>query len=307
MIKFKKLHPDAVIPKRASDGAAGFDLYVPENYDTIKIGPGQVFWLSTGIVAAIPKGCVGLVRIRSSLARKHRLEVVAGVIDSDYRGEIQVGLISHAYTSINLSEGERVAQLIVVPCLQEAVEVTELDDTVRGEGGFGSTGTNEFAPSPAFLQKLAKAQELYGEPPVELQRAAEQGRQKMERRFEDDLITEFATAESAAPETGKPAAPTPAITEEHQGGLWEQVEPMTRVLEVLGNRIPKGRTADSPFRALQTIADALLPDTEEMLVDRSELKALCESVLYTPSHRPAMDRARQMLHKYFSANGSTTE
>jgi len=137
MIKFKKLNADAVIPQRATDGAAGFDLIATHG---AWLSPNSRVLMSTGIAAAIPSGYVGLIRARSGLAAKLGIEVIAGVIDSDYRGEIKVALHNIGEVRRGINAGDRIAQMIVIPCLTEAVEVDDLDATVRGGNGFGSTG-----------------------------------------------------------------------------------------------------------------------------------------------------------------------
>ena len=144
MIKFMKLHEDAIIPKRATDGAAGFDLYA------LKDGEGALFCgetieVDTGISAIIPKGWVGLVKPRSGLAFRYGVDTMAGVIDSDYRGEIKV-LLTVLDTSKfcePIKKDDRIAQLVVVPHMPDSIEIfslDECDETDRGDNGFGSTG-----------------------------------------------------------------------------------------------------------------------------------------------------------------------
>jgi dUTP pyrophosphatase len=137
LIRFKKLRPDAKIPVRATDGAAGFDLHSTKR---IEVPPGQRMLLPTGIACAIPDGWCGQVWPRSGLAVKHGINVLAGMIDSDYRGELHVSLINHGADTWEVKEGDRIAQLVFVQVLTTAVEVDDLDDTARGVGGFGSTG-----------------------------------------------------------------------------------------------------------------------------------------------------------------------
>ena len=140
-IQFKKLHADARIPTRQTPGSAGFDLHL-DGRSPWFMYPGDTRVYPTGIAAAIPEGYVGLIRDRSGLASKG-LTVLGGVIDSDYRGEIKV-VLNHAdgpgSVSVALAPGDRIAQLVVIPCLLDGVEVTELADTERGAGGFSSTG-----------------------------------------------------------------------------------------------------------------------------------------------------------------------
>ena len=137
-IKFKKLHPDARTPIRATDGAAGWDLSaVSRKY----VNPESILNMvqyRTGIAVEIPSGYVGLLFPRSSCYKKElSLMNSVGVIDSDYRGEI-----SFIYKGVELyGQGDRIGQLVIVPCPDvELVEVDELSKTERGEGGFGSTG-----------------------------------------------------------------------------------------------------------------------------------------------------------------------
>ena len=130
----------AQIPVRQSKGAAGFDLYACEKHRRT-VSFGESITVPTGIAAAIPKKWVGLVKPRSGWAVKYGIDTMAGVIDSDYRGEICVILTKETPGTVSFEDGERIAQLIVVPVMLDSVEVTELGDTDRGESGFGSTGT----------------------------------------------------------------------------------------------------------------------------------------------------------------------
>ena len=140
-INFKKLTPEARIPTYGTDYSAGADLY---NLDTaLEIAPGATVLVHTGIALEIPEGYCGLIFARSGLAAKRGLAPAnkVGVIDADYRGEIMVALHNHSGEFAIVEAGERVAQLAVVPFLKaEFCECSELSDTVRGEGGFGSTG-----------------------------------------------------------------------------------------------------------------------------------------------------------------------
>ena len=136
-MRVKLLDENAQAPVRGSEGAAAYDLYVIETTDVRRDGITQ---LHTGIAVEIPEGHVGLIRDRSSYAMKG-LGVQAGVVDQDYRGEVIVVMRNHTGRSIEVMGADRVAQLLVMPVLQTAVEVVdELDDTERGDGGFGSTG-----------------------------------------------------------------------------------------------------------------------------------------------------------------------
>ena len=143
-INIKKLETTAVIPTRGSDEAAGYDLYayIP-GHQALAILPGETAKIQTGIAMEIPKGYAGLIYARSGLATKQGLAPAnkVGVVDSDYRGEIIVALHNHSNSLQVIEDGERIAQLVVTPFLSvEFNEVDELDDTRRGDGGFGSTG-----------------------------------------------------------------------------------------------------------------------------------------------------------------------
>ncbi len=142
MIKFKRLTDTAIVPKRTTEGAAGFDIY--SDHELTRVHFGQVVIIRTGIAAAIPEGYVGLIKPRSGLAVRKSVDTMAGVIDSDYRGEIRVILTVHSTEMVpfKVEPGERIAQLVVVPVMLDSVEVNSLDDTERGAKGFGSTGVN---------------------------------------------------------------------------------------------------------------------------------------------------------------------
>lgn len=140
-IKIKRLKNGAVIPTRGSEYAAGSDLYSAEN--DLYIEDRQTVMIGTGIAMEIPEGYVGLVYARSGLACKEGLAPAnkVGVIDSDYRGEIKVALYNQSGEKKLVKKGERIAQIVIAPFLTpEFTEVSELDETDRGEGGFGSTG-----------------------------------------------------------------------------------------------------------------------------------------------------------------------
>ena len=142
-LKIKKLSENATVPVYSSEFAAGADLYACEEGE-ITIPAGKTVLVHTGIAMAIPEGYVGLIFARSGLATKRGLAPAnkVGVIDADYRGEIMVALHNHTDAVAIVEGGERVAQLAIVPFLKaELCEVESLSDTVRGEGGFGSTGT----------------------------------------------------------------------------------------------------------------------------------------------------------------------
>ncbi len=143
-ILIKKLEKSAKIPTYGSPDAAGADLYALSEMGEVTFAPGETVMIRTGIAISIPKGYAGLIYARSGLACKRGLAPAnkVGVIDADYRGEIMVALHNHTNEAVTLAAGERIAQLVVTPCLMpDFTECDELDDTLRGEGGFGSTGT----------------------------------------------------------------------------------------------------------------------------------------------------------------------
>lgn len=128
------------LPAYATSGAAGMDVVSAED---VTLAPGARHAVATGLSMAIPHGYEIQVRPRSGLALKHGISVpnTPGTIDSDYRGELKVILINHGADPFAIRRGDRVAQLVLAPVVQGAwLEVSELDETARGEGGFGSTG-----------------------------------------------------------------------------------------------------------------------------------------------------------------------
>lgn len=141
----KKLNEKAILPKYGSDAAAGADLFALLEEESIKIAPKETFFVKTGIAIEIPEGYAGLIYARSGLSCKKGLAPAnkVGVIDSDYRGEIMVALYNHSDCEREILNGDRIAQLVITPVLRvDFEEQEELDSTLRGEGGFGSTGTN---------------------------------------------------------------------------------------------------------------------------------------------------------------------
>ena len=141
-INVKFVRENAHLPTYGSAEAAGADLYACLD-EPVTIEPGCTHMIPTGLAMEIPKGCAGLIFARSSMGAKRHLAPAnkVGVIDSDYRGEISVALHNHGLTPQTVNPGERVAQLLVMPVYTPGFEqVTELDDTARGAGGFGSTG-----------------------------------------------------------------------------------------------------------------------------------------------------------------------
>ena len=142
-MNIKKLNENAKIPTYGSSAAAGADLYACEA-EEVTIAPNETKLIHTGIAMEIPEGLVGLIYARSGLASKKGLAPAnkVGVIDSDYRGEIMVALHNHGTQEQTVSNGERIAQIVFAPYYAaEFTVVEELNDTARGAGGFGSTGT----------------------------------------------------------------------------------------------------------------------------------------------------------------------
>jgi len=134
---------DLPLPAYETEGAAGMDLRAAVESEVI-LGPGARAAIPTGIRVALPNGFEAQVRPRSGLARKHGIGMVnsPGTIDSDYRGEIQVLLVNHGDQDFAVRRGDRIAQLVVAPVARVAwQESDDLDDTERGSGGFGHTGT----------------------------------------------------------------------------------------------------------------------------------------------------------------------
>lgn len=141
-VRIKKLRPDAVIPRYMTASAAGLDLCAAID-EPITIAPHARAAISTGLAMAIPDGFEGQVRPRSGLARESGVTLVnsPGTIDADYRGPVTVLLINHGAQPVTIKSGDRIAQIVIAPVVQaELVEATELDETARGGGGFGSTG-----------------------------------------------------------------------------------------------------------------------------------------------------------------------
>ena len=142
-VRIKKLNENAIIPTYGTEYSAGADLYALLD-SVVEIAPHETTFIHTGISVEIPEGYCGLIFARSGLATKRNLAPAnkVGVIDSDYRGEIMVALHNHNFfLNQTVAPGERIAQLAIVPFLKaEFEEADELSDTVRGEGGFGSTG-----------------------------------------------------------------------------------------------------------------------------------------------------------------------
>lgn len=140
MLKVKFVNPEALLPKKAHSDDAGFDLLACQ---AGAVAPGAHVLIPTGIAVEMPHGYYGRVAPRSGLAVKYGINVHAGVIDPLYRGEIKVALINHGNQLWEYRRGDRIAQLILeryAEWCEDAVLVSELNDSVRGDGGFGSTG-----------------------------------------------------------------------------------------------------------------------------------------------------------------------
>ncbi len=142
-VKIKKLDPNATVPSYGSAYAAGADLYALTNGETITVAPHETVFVHTGIAMEIPVGFAGLIYARSGIACKRGLAPAnkVGVVDSDYRGEVMVALHNHSEVAQTIDDGERIAQMVIAPYLTaDFIEAGSLDDTTRGDGGFGSTG-----------------------------------------------------------------------------------------------------------------------------------------------------------------------
>ena len=141
-VKIKKLNENAIIPTYGSPYSAGADLY--SAMDDVTIAPHTTTLIKIGLALELPVGFAGLIYARSGLASKRGLAPAnkVGVIDCDYRGEVMVALHNHSEVAQTVSKGERIAQLVITPYIvADFEEADELSQTVRGEGGFGSTGT----------------------------------------------------------------------------------------------------------------------------------------------------------------------
>lgn len=137
-IKAKKIYPDAILPQTMRTGDAAMDFYAYNNY---QVKPGERVVASTGVAIAIPDGYWGNVRDRGGLAAKHGIHTMAGVVDANYRGEVQIVIINLGSETYDIKKGDRICQMIIERHEQvELDEVEELDETNRGEGRFASSG-----------------------------------------------------------------------------------------------------------------------------------------------------------------------
>ena len=142
-VRIKKLRENAVVPTYGSEWAAGADMYAAID-EAVTIEPNETKFIPTGLAFEIPEGYAGFIYARSGLACKKGLAPAnkVGVVDADYRGEVMVALHNHSEISQTVAKGERIAQLVITPyVVADFEESEELSETVRGEGGFGSTGT----------------------------------------------------------------------------------------------------------------------------------------------------------------------
>ena len=138
MLRVKMLSENGRVPERGSRDAAGYDLFSAEEY---RVGPCGKCLMKTDIAVAIPKGYYGRIAPRSSMAWKFHTDVGAGVVDSDYRGNVGVVMFNHGQEELVVKKHDKIAQLILEKIITpEIVIVDDLDETERGEGGFGSTG-----------------------------------------------------------------------------------------------------------------------------------------------------------------------
>lgn len=141
-LKFRKIHPDAIVPEYATEGASGLDLCARIPHE-IFLHPGVRFTCPTGIAIELPEGFEAQIRPRSGLAKKHGVTVLnaPGTIDFDFRGEIGVILINLGDEAFTIKPGDRIAQMVIAPFIRVELEQSgQLSDTERGDGGFGSTG-----------------------------------------------------------------------------------------------------------------------------------------------------------------------
>jgi len=137
-IQVTRLSDTATIPTQGSPGAAGWDLYADES---MIIQPGGRAMIATGIAVALPPDSVGMIWPRPGLAFKQGIDVLAGVVDSDYRGPVGVVLQNHGWYPVKINPGDRIAQLVIQPIVPaRLMAVGQLGDTHRGDGGWGSTG-----------------------------------------------------------------------------------------------------------------------------------------------------------------------
>lgn len=137
-IKAKLTHKDAKTPKRATDGSAGYDLYAVES---CVVQPNARVLIPTGISLEFSENMAAIIKSRSSLAVQYGFDILAGLIDSDYRGEIKVAGINHGNEPIEFKKGDRIAQIVFTNIYTSEISlVDDMSETERGKGGFGHTG-----------------------------------------------------------------------------------------------------------------------------------------------------------------------
>jgi len=137
-MEVKRLCSHAILPRRATSGSAGYDLF---SADAVTLGPGDLVCVPTGIAIKVPPGTYGRIAPRSGITVKYNVHVGAGVIDADYTGEIRVVLCNNGKNPVEFKAFERIAQIVLEKIeIAEVIEVLELSETDRGSGGFGSTG-----------------------------------------------------------------------------------------------------------------------------------------------------------------------
>ena len=142
-VKYKKLKDSAIEPTKGSEKAAGYDLYANiDNDGYITIHPGETVVIGTGLSFELPDNTFAAIFARSGLSTKSGLAPAnkVGVCDSDYRGEYKIALHNHSNTPVTVHNGDRIAQMVVMPFIPVELEEGELSETARGSGGFGSTG-----------------------------------------------------------------------------------------------------------------------------------------------------------------------
>lgn len=137
-LKVKKIHPEAKLPNYVHPHDAGMDLFALEE---VKVKPGEIARIRSGVAMEIPEGYVGLCWDKSGLSMKNGIKVLAGVIDSGFRGELVMGVINLGKEEYVFEKGHKVMQMLLQPVeIVDIIETEELSETSRGEGGFGSTG-----------------------------------------------------------------------------------------------------------------------------------------------------------------------
>lgn len=170
-LRVKRVHPQAVLPRKQLPGDAGYDLVACE---TTVVDAGTRNLVRTGLVMEIPEGYCGRILSRSGLAASCSIDVCAGVVDSGYRGEVMVLLANNGTASFRALPGRRIAQLLLMevgsPAVQELPAEVPLSETVRGTGGFGSTGTSSDAPEVAAASSSSSSS-----PPPSSSAEAEEG------------------------------------------------------------------------------------------------------------------------------------